>query len=104
MLKVFNNSPNKGVGPWEETCDRLDTCFWGYNLKQLGRMYPETPQWWQTWGLTKDLELDKSVMDFIPLSHFSNWSTKTVFDPKVVEEERSKETAYPKPVLSKLDF
>ena len=51
-----------------------------------------------------DLELDKSVMDFIPLSHFSNWSTKTVFDPKVVEEERSKETAYPKPVLSKLDF
>ena len=82
-LKTFNNSPNKGVVPWEETCDRLDTCFWGYNLKQLGWMCLEISQWWQTWvifelldflkwGLTKDLELAKSVLDFIPLSPFSN--------------------------------
>ena len=72
--KTFNNSPNKGVEPWEGTCDHLDTCLWGYNLKQLGRMYPETPQWWQTWlvfkllnflewGLMRDLELAKSVLD-----------------------------------------
>ena len=23
--------------------------MWGNNLKQLGRVYSETPQWWQTW-------------------------------------------------------
>ena len=40
-LKTFNNSPNK-VG--EETYNSLDTCFWGYNLKQLGWMCPKTPQ------------------------------------------------------------
>ena len=58
-LKTFNNSPNKDVGPWEEIFDRLDNCLWGYNLKQLGQMCPKTPQWWQTWDLTKDLELAK---------------------------------------------
>ena len=58
----------------------------------------ETPQWWQTWGLTKDLELVKSVLDFIPLSPFSDWGIETVLDPKVVEEEGLEETAYPKPV------
>ena len=74
-------------------------------------MCPETPQWWQTWailgllnflewGLTNDLELYKSVMDFIHLSHFSDYGTKTVFDLEAVEEEGSKETAYLKPVLS----
>ena len=69
-LKTFNNSPNKGIGPWEETYDRLDNCLWEYNLKQLGRMSPETLQWWQTWGLTKNLEIVKLVLDFIPLSPF----------------------------------
>ena len=104
MLKVFNNSPNKGVGPWEETCDSLDNCLWGYNLKQLGRMCPKTPQWWQTWGLTKDLELAKSVLDFIRLLHFSDWGIKTIFDLEAVEEERLEETVYPKLVLSELGF
>ena len=81
-LKTFNNSLNKGVEPWEGTCNCLDTCLLGYNLKQLRRMCPETPQWWQTWvvfelldflewGLTKDLELAKSVLDFIPFLPFS---------------------------------
>ena len=64
----------------------------------------ETPQWWQTWGLTKNLELAKSVLDFIPLLPFSDWSTKTVFDPEAVEEEGPEETTYPKPVLSELGF
>ena len=78
-------------------------------------MCPETPQWWQIrailgllnfleWGLTNDLELYKSVMDFIPLSHFSDYGTKTVFDLEAVEEEGPNETAYPKPVLSELGF
>ena len=44
-------------------------------------------------------------MDFIPLSHFSDWSTKIVFNLEAMEEgEGSKETAYPKPVLSELGF
>ena len=67
-------------------------------------MCPETPQWWQTWGLTKDLVLTKSVLDFILLSLFSDWSTKTVFDPEAVEEEGPEETTYPKLVLSELGF
>ena len=67
-------------------------------------MCPKTPQWWQTWGLTKDLELDKSVIDFIPVSPFSNWGTKTIFDLEAVEEEGSEEIAYLKPVLSELGF
>ena len=67
-------------------------------------MYPETPQWWQTWGLTRDLELDKSVLDFIPLSPFSDWGTKKVFDSEAVEEEGQEETAYPKLVLSEIGF
>ena len=54
--------------------------------------------------ITKDLELAKSVLDFIPLSHFSDWGTKIVLDPEAMEEEGLKETAYPKPVLSELDF
>ena len=114
-FKTFNNFPNKGVVSWKETCDRLDTSLWGYNLKQLGWMCPETPQWWQTWvvfelpnflewGLTKDLELAKSILDFIPLSHFSDLGTKTIFDPEAVEEEGLEETAYPKPVLLELGF
>ena len=85
--KAFNNSPNKGVGPWEEACDHLDNYLWGYNLKQLGRMYPETPQRWQTWCQTKDLELVKTVLDFIPLSPISNCGTKTVLDLEAVEKE-----------------
>ena len=43
-------------------------------------------------------------MNFVPLSPFLNWGTKTVFDPEAVEEEGLKETAYPKPVLSELGF
>ena len=42
-------------------------------------------------------------MDFIPLSPFSDWGTKTVLDPEAMEEELE-ETAYPKPVLSELGF
>ena len=82
----------------------MDTCFWGYNLKQLGRMCPKTPQWWQIWGLTKDLELAKTVLDFIPLSPFSDWGTKIVLNLEAVEEKGTEETAYPKPVLSELGF
>ena len=43
-------------------------------------------------------------MDFIPLSLFSDWGTKTVFDPEAVEEERLEETVYPKLVLLELGF
>ena len=44
-------------------------------------------------------------MDFIPISAFSNWSTKTIFDPEAMEEEEgSEEIAYHKPVLSDLGF
>ena len=64
----------------------------------------ETLQWWQTWGRTKDLELAILVLDFIPLSHFSDWGIKTVLDPEAVEEEGLEEIAYPKPVLSELGF
>ena len=89
----------------------MDTCLWGYNLKQLWWMYTKTLQWWQTWvvfeildllewGLIKDLELAKLVLDFIPLSPFSNYGTKIVFDPEALEEEGLEETAYPKPILS----
>ena len=67
-------------------------------------MCPETSQWWQTWGLTKDLELAKPVLNFIHLSPFSDWGTKIVFDPGVVEDEGPDETAYPKLVLSELCF
>ena len=67
-------------------------------------MCPETPQWWQTWGLTKDLELARSVLDFIPLLPFSDYSTRTVLNPEAVEEKGSEETAYLKLVLSELDF
>ena len=42
-LKTFNNSLNKGVGPWEETCDCLDNYLREYNLKQLGWMCPKIP-------------------------------------------------------------
>ena len=82
----------------------MDNYLWGYNLKQLGRMCPEIPQWWQTWGLTKDLELDKSNLDFIPLLPFSDWGTKTILNSEAVEEEGPEETAYPKPVLLELGF
>ena len=51
-----------------------------------------------------DLELAKSVLDFIPLSPFSDWRTKTVFDLEAVEEEGPEETTYPKLVLSELGF
>ena len=67
-------------------------------------MCQETLQWWQTWGLTKDLELAKLVLDFIPLLPLSNWGTKTIFDLEAMEEEGLEETTYPKPVLSKLVF
>ena len=67
-------------------------------------MCPETPQWWQTWGLTKDLELAKLVLDFIPLSPFSDYGTKTVLDPEAMEEKGLEETTYPKPILSELGF
>ena len=52
----------------------------------------------------KDLKLDKSVMDFIPLSPFLDWDTKTVFDPEGVGEEGLEESIYPKPALSELGF
>ena len=64
-------------------------------------MCPKTQQWWQTWGLTKDLELVRSVLDFLP---FSDYDTKTVIDPEAVEEKGPEETAYPKPILSELGF
>ena len=67
-------------------------------------MCPEALQWWQTWGLTKNLELARSVLDFILLSPFSDWGTKTVLDPEAVEEEGLEEIAYPKPVLLELGF
>ena len=67
-------------------------------------MCPETPQWWQTWGLTKNLELAKSVLDFILLLPFSNLGTKIVLDLEAVEEEGLEEITYPKPVLSELGF
>ena len=67
-------------------------------------MCPKIPQWWQTWGLTKDLELVISVLDFIPLSPFSDWGIKTAFNPEVMEEEGPEETAYPKPILSEIGF
>ena len=67
-------------------------------------MCPKTPQWWQTWSLTKDLELVKSILDFIPLSPFSDCGIKTVLDLEVVKEEGLEETAYPKLVLSELGF
>ena len=54
------------------------------------------------WGLTKDLELDISVMDFLPISTFSNLGTKIVFDPEAVEEEEPEESTYPKLVLLEL--
>ena len=95
-LKTFNNSPNNGVGPWEETCDCLNTCFWGYNLKLLRRICPETPQWWQTWGLTNDLELDKLVMDFIHLSPFLYCGKKKVLDLEAVEEKGLEECKRPR--------
>ena len=43
-------------------------------------------------------------MDFIPLSPFLDWGTKTVFDPEAMEEEGLEEIAYPKLVLSELGF
>ena len=67
-------------------------------------MCPETSQRWQTWGLTKDLELAKPVLDFIHLSPFSDYDTKTVIGPEAVEEKGPEETAYPKPILSELGF
>ena len=67
-------------------------------------MCPETPQSWQTWGLTKDLELTKTVLDFIRLSPFSDWGIKTVLDSEAMEEEGLEETTYPKLVLSELGF
>ena len=67
-------------------------------------MCQEITQWWQTLGLTKDLELAKSVLDFIPLLPFSDCGTKTVLDPKAMENEGLEETTYPKPVLSELGF
>ena len=67
-------------------------------------MCPETPQWWQTWGLTKDLELARSILDFIPLLPFSYCGTKIVLDLEVMEEKGLEETAYPKLVLLELGF
>ena len=52
----------------------------------------------------KDLELAKTVLNFLPLSPFSDWGTKTVLDLEAMEEEGLEETAYPKPVLSELGF
>ena len=57
----------------------------------------ETPQWWQTWGLTWDLELDKSVLDSY-LYHLFQIGAQ-ILDLEVMEEEGLEETAYPKPVV-----
>ena len=52
----------------------------------------------------KDLKLEKSIIDFIPLSPFLERDTKIVFDPEGVEEEGLEESIYPKPALSELGF
>ena len=62
----------------------------------------ETPQWWQTWGLTWDLELDKSVLDSY-LYHLFQIGAQ-ILDLEVMEEEGLEEIAYPKPVLLELGF
>ena len=43
-------------------------------------------------------------MDFIPLSPFSDWGIRIIFDLEAVEEEGPEETTYPKLVLSELGF
>ena len=52
----------------------------------------------------KGFRISRSILDFIPLSPFSDWGTKTVLDPEAVEEKGLEETTYPKPVLSELGF
>ena len=49
--KAFNNSLGIGTEPLDKGWDLFDTRLWGNNLKQLGRVWPETPQWWQTWAI-----------------------------------------------------
>ena len=51
-----------------------------------------------------DLELARSLLNFIPLLPFSDCGTKTVLDPEAVEEKGLEETEYPKLVLSELGF
>ena len=41
---------------------------------------------------------------FHTLSPFSYWGTKTVFDPKAMEEKGLEESTYPKPALTELSF
>ena len=43
-------------------------------------------------------------MDFIPLSPFSDWGTKTILDLEAVEEGGLEETTYPRPILSEPGF
>ena len=72
---LFSNSPRIGTEPLDKGWDLLDTRLWGNNLKQLGRVWPEAPQWWQTWvvlellsflegGLTLEVDRDLNFGQF----------------------------------------
>ena len=74
-LKPFSNSPRIGTEPLEKGWDLLDTRLWGNNLKQLGWVWPEASQWWQTWvvlelfgflegGLTLEVDRDLNLGQF----------------------------------------
>ena len=74
-LKAFSNSPKIVIEPLDKGWDLFDTCLWGNNLKQLGRVWPEAPQWWQTWvvlellgflegGLTLEVDRDLNLGQF----------------------------------------
>ena len=52
----------------------------------------------------KGFRIRQSVIDFIPLSLFLDWGTKTIFDPKAMEEEGLEESTYLKLALSELGF
>ena len=53
----------------------MDSRLWENNLKQLGWVWPEAPQWWQTWvvlellnflewGLTLEVDKDLNLGQF----------------------------------------
>ena len=59
MLKAFNNSPRIGTELLDKGWDLFDTHLWGNNLKQLGRVWLEAPQSWQTWVVLELLDLQE---------------------------------------------
>ena len=74
-LEAFNNSPRIGTKPLDKGGDLLDIHLWGNNLKQLGWVWPEAPQWWQIWvvlellgflegGLTLEVDRDLNLGEF----------------------------------------